>query len=255
MSALVWLYRGVLAVLLCASLSGCTPSGQGLSDEENEAHYLAGKSCINSMDYNGAIAEFEKALEVNPNSAAAHFQLGWLYEREPDPAAAIYHYQEYLKLRPNADNAEVIKQHITNCKQDLAKTVLPLPVAPGMQHQFEQLAEENKRLREQLDQWKTYATQLLATNQQLLAQQAVRPVPSAQVSTPAPQPVSTQRAAVASAQPPIADETRTCVVAAGDSLYGISKKYGVKLDKLIAANPGLDPRRLRIGQTVKIPVR
>ena len=53
------------------------------------------------MDYQGAIQAFEESLEANPHSAAAHFELGWLYdEKESDPAAAIYHYQQYLKLSP-----------------------------------------------------------------------------------------------------------------------------------------------------------
>src|SRR5690606_33582601 len=132
---------------------GCVPSGRGQTDEEKESHFLAGKSCINSMDFRGAIEEFEKALVVNPRSAAAHYQLGWLYEqKEPDPAAAIYHYERYLKLRPNAENAEWIRQRIHNCKQDLARTVLPLPITPSLQRQFEQYAEELKQLREENDQ-------------------------------------------------------------------------------------------------------
>jgi hypothetical protein len=134
MTCSVRLIRCALAFLLLACLDGCLPSSQSQMEEEKEPHFLAGKSCINNMDYKGAIDEFEKALEANPHSASAHFQLGWLYEeKEPDPAAAIYHYEQFLKLRPNSDNAEVIAQHITNCKQDLAKTVLPLPVTPGMQ--------------------------------------------------------------------------------------------------------------------------
>ena len=50
---------------------------------------------------------------MNPRSAAAHLELGWLQaEKAADPAAAIYHYQKFLKLRPTADNAETIRQHI-----------------------------------------------------------------------------------------------------------------------------------------------
>jgi hypothetical protein len=73
-------FLGALAVLLLASVNGCLPSGQSQMEEEKESHFLAGKSCINSMDYHGAIEEFESALEANPQNASAHFQLGWLYE-------------------------------------------------------------------------------------------------------------------------------------------------------------------------------
>src|SRR5215510_16577463 len=140
------LFRSLLAMLLCAGLCGCVDSSRSQLEEEKESHYQAGKTCLNSMDYRGAIEEFEKALKINPDSTSAHMQLGCLFEeKEPDPAAAIYHYQQFLKLRPHTDNAEWIQQRIANCKQDLAKSVL-LPMTPGVQRQLEQLAEEKRRL-------------------------------------------------------------------------------------------------------------
>ncbi len=45
-------------------------------------------------------------------------------------------------------------------------------------------------------------------------------------------------------------------VASGDSLYTISQKiYGSPkhISALQAANPGLDPKRLKVGQTIKLP--
>ncbi|MEC0213953.1 LysM peptidoglycan-binding domain-containing protein, partial [Paenibacillus ehimensis] len=44
------------------------------------------------------------------------------------------------------------------------------------------------------------------------------------------------------------------IVKKGESLYGLSQKYGVELDKLIAANPQItDPNVIDVGQKVKIP--
>jgi tetratricopeptide (TPR) repeat protein len=255
MTFLAGLFRVALTVLLLAGLNGCLPSSQSPLEEEKESHFLAGKSCINSMDYKGATEEFKMALKVNPDSASAHIQLGWLYEeKDPDPAAAIYHYQEFLKLRPNADNAEVIRQHINNCKQDLAKTVLPLPVTPGMQHEFEQLAEENKRLHDELEKWRAYASRLQAlTNPPAPPAVAARagPIPS---PLPAPQTNSGQQNSAGDPRPPAgAGAARAYVIKSGDSAYSIARKYGVKLDALLTANPGLDPKRLRPGQTLNLP--
>jgi membrane-bound lytic murein transglycosylase D len=42
-------------------------------------------------------------------------------------------------------------------------------------------------------------------------------------------------------------------LAGGDTLYGLSRRYGVALPLLERANPGLDPRRLPIGGVVRIP--
>src|SRR5690349_10085580 len=102
------LARAALPLLCSVLLTGCFPSPQGQLDEEKEPHFLAGKARFNAMDYQGAIEAFEKALDANPNSGAAHFELGCLCEQNlADPAEAIYHYDHYLKLRPNAANAEI----------------------------------------------------------------------------------------------------------------------------------------------------
>ncbi len=62
-------------------------------------------------------------------------------------------------------------------------------------------------------------------------------------------PASTR--AAADPAPPAAGARHT--IAAGDNLYRLSRKYGVSVDAIMRANPGIDPRALKIGQSVKIP--
>src|SRR5580692_10532487 len=142
------LIRGALLLWSSMVLTGCVPAGPSQVDEEREPHFLTGKRRVSEMDYKGAIEAFEKALEVNPKSAMAHYELGLLLESEKgeiDPAAAIYHFEQYLKLRSGAGNAEIIQQQILACKQQLAQTVSLGPVTEKQQKEFEQLAEENRR--------------------------------------------------------------------------------------------------------------
>jgi len=249
-----------LALWVGIALTGCTPPGQNESDEEREPHFALGKSRINAMDYQGAVEAFQEALEVNPHSAAAHFELGWLYdEKESDPAAAIYHYQQYLKLCPNAGNAEVIKQRIESCKQQLAADVLPLPSTPAAQKQINQLIEENQRLQDEVNKWRAYYASQQAPQTQS------SPVPDNSVTSPPVNPVSSQPQPSASAaagnraqdhpaHPTAPKQTlRTHTVVAGETAVRIARRYGVSLDALLAANPGLEPRRMRVGQVLNIP--
>src|SRR5260370_16231609 len=137
----------LLAGLL--ALTGCTLTDASQVDEEREPHYLEGKARVNSLDYSGAIESFEKALEANPKSATAHFELGCLCDqREADPAAAIYHYDHYLKLRPNGDNCERARSRIIACKQELARAVSLGPATQNLPRDFEQLMEQNKKMTE-----------------------------------------------------------------------------------------------------------
>jgi len=250
-----WLFRCALAVLLCAGVTSCLPPNQNQLDDEKEPHFIEGKRAVNTMDYNGAIDEFEKAVEANPRNASAHFELGWLYEeKEPDPAAAIYHYQQFLKLRPTADTAEAVRQRVMNCKQDLAKAVLPLPSAPGVQHDLEQLIQENKQLRAEVEQWRAY----------FKAQPTNRPVSQISTSPPPVEPVQQVQQVTTPPRPQASNPgtspralprtgTRTYTVQPGDTMAAISRKFNVKLDSLVAVNPGVDARKLRAGQTVNIP--
>jgi len=262
----VLFFRCAFAVLFCALVYGCTPANQGQLDDEKEPHFIEGKRALNTMDYKGAIDEFEKAVEANPRNASAHFELGILYENpnlEPDPAAAIYHYQQFLKLRPNADTAEAVQGRITNCKQDLARTVLPLPASPSVQHDLEKLIEENKQLKTEVDKWRAwYAAQ--QTNRQI---QSAAPIPQAATQTVQNvEQVSTVRSNSTSAgqagnnRPLHGSATfsptnprTTYVVQPRDTLASISRKFNVKLPSLTAANPGVDAKHLRVGQTVAIP--
>lgn len=243
-------------VWLAVALSGCLPVGQSQSDEENEPHFVLGKNRVNAMDYQGAIEAFEESLEVNPHSAAAHFELAWLYdEKEPDPAAAIYHYQQYLKFDPSADNADVIKQRIYRCKQQLAADVLPLPSSPAAQAQLEELAEQNRQLQDAVDKWRAYyASQMgvAKTNSSpaqsnFIPEQAANPIPM----QPAQNVFEQTRVARHSVNSTTA--SRTHIVARGETAMGLTRKFKVKLNDLQAANPGINLSRIRIGQVLNIP--
>ena len=242
-------FRTALLLLAGCMLGGCLPSAPG--DEEKEPYFLAGKGRVNTMDFKGAIESFEKAVEVNPKSAPAHFELGWLYDqKEPDPAAAIYHYERYLKLLPNSAKEDMVKTRVLACKQQLAQSVSLGPVTERQTRELEQLAEETKRLREECANWHAYALRL-----QALTNQSAATLPVARATQP---PVSAQPAPADSAIPvrPTATPaatSRTHIVKAGESPILIARKYGVKLEALKAANPKLDPRRLQVGQALIIP--
>jgi LysM repeat protein len=251
-----------LAVSLGAALAGCAP-GQGRADEEKEPHFVLGQSRVNAMDYPGAIEAFEQSLEANPQSAAAHYQLAMLYENQvSDPAAAIYHYKRYLKLNPNAGNADVIRQRVDACKRQLAADVLGLPSSSAAQQQLEKLAGQNRELQQQVDrlqdtvkQWNAYYASQLAARSDAPAQNN----PAAQqTADPMPDGNSGQTAVSLGAaqpkpEPPKPVKPRTHTVVAGETAAGIARKAGVKLSALEKANPGVNLARIRVGQVLNLP--
>jgi LysM repeat protein len=60
------------------------------------------------------------------------------------------------------------------------------------------------------------------------------------------------KTAVASARSAPAVESRTHTVTSGETFYRISLRYGVSVNDLIAANPGVNHRALKIGQKIRV---
>jgi nucleoid-associated protein YgaU len=90
---------------------------------------------------------------------------------------------------------------------------------------------------------------------------AYAPAPAAYTPAPA-QPVYDSAPVVASAVTPAYTSSSTAmgggtyVVKKGDTLYGISRTHygdGKQWQKIVAANPGLSPSSLKVGQTITLP--
>ena len=150
-----FVFRSLLLVALVLGAGGCLPSSEGQSDDQKDPYFQTGKSREMDRDFKGAIEAFEKALEANPRSALAHFELGVLYEQqENDYAAALYHYDRCVKLRPNEHPADNASGRIEICKRELAKSVAQIPSMEKMQRELDRLTLENQQLRQNLEQWK-----------------------------------------------------------------------------------------------------
>jgi tetratricopeptide (TPR) repeat protein len=226
---------------LGVGLAGCDPSSQSSTDDQKEPHYILGQNRFSARDYPGAVEAFEASLEANPHSALAHYQLAMLYSgMVSNPAAAIYHYQQYLRFDPKANNVELVNQWIYTCKQQLATDVMPLPSSPAVLQQLQQLADKNRQLQDEVDKWRAfYAGQAaMKTNPPPISGNFVP-----QAGTPA---VTSQPAAATS-------KPRTHIVTAGETPAAIARKYDVNLNALMTANPGLNPKKLRVGQILNLP--
>ena len=247
----------ILSGLLCGLLmAGCHVGSTVHIDEQKEPYFLAGKNRLQERDYQGAVEMFEKALDVNPRSAAAHFELGVLYEQQQmDYPAALYHYQRTVMLNSNMPFAELARQRMQECKRELAKSVVnPISMA-ALQQEVEKLRVENQYLKQQLQHWQNFYAERgtavsniiqTATNSVLHATQSIANVRSVTNGSRAQTNLS------ARASFPITSN-RMHKIASGDTLAAIARRYNVKLSALQSANPTMDARRLRPGQMLVIP--
>jgi tetratricopeptide (TPR) repeat protein len=228
-------------LLLMNFLGGCF-QGENRMDEEQDPHFQRGRNLASSQDFKGAAEEFEKALETNPGSAAAHFELGWLYDTKlNDYAAAIYHYERHLQLQPDSARAALVRERIRGCKQELANSEFPLPDSRNLQRQVDQLNAENLLLKQQLDALKN---QLAAAEN--AAQNRVEPARYAAV-------VETRDDTPRLVAAPVAPRSRVHIVRSHETITSIAAEYGMRPSAILAANPETNPRHLRVGQSLVLP--
>jgi LysM repeat protein len=147
----VW--RPFLLLLLAISLVGCSQFRRDEFADEKDPHFLEGERRESGMDWDGAIQAYERALQSNPNNAAAHLELGILYgEKKNDFATAVYHYQKHLTLHTNSPRREAVLQQIAFCKGELAKTHAVGLLNRDVQRDLEKLMTANDAYRKRIEQ-------------------------------------------------------------------------------------------------------
>jgi chromosome segregation ATPase len=82
--------------------------------QTSNMHYNLGVFYTKQKDYSRAIAEFEKAVELTPDDAYAHFNLGYIYaEYVVNRQKAIGHFQKYLRFAKKDDkDVDWVKKYI-----------------------------------------------------------------------------------------------------------------------------------------------
>jgi len=241
----------VFLAAACVWLTGCPLPSDGSPQDAN----LLYRRAMNlwTTDPEGAADLFEKALQSDPAIAEAHKYLGVLYsqpERKDtyNPIRALYHLHEYLALKPATARQETIRSLMRECKRaicgDLIRETDPAGLASQLNNAKDQLIrlrKENARLEKEVERLRS----------ELKARSATRvggPSPAVRGS---PSPASRPNPSLRTTQ----GGYRIHVVKRGEWVSRIARRYGVSIQDIVRANPGLDPNRVREGQELRIPVR
>jgi len=117
-----------VAACLLAFLTGCGGESRLAKEEQNErssALYRQAFAAEQSGDLKEAIRLYNKVLIDEPRSFSAHFQLATLlHDHEEDYVGAIYHYKQYLYLRPESEKSTLAQDRIRIAEQLLAPQML-----------------------------------------------------------------------------------------------------------------------------------
>ncbi|HRT29538.1 MAG TPA: LysM peptidoglycan-binding domain-containing protein [Kiritimatiellia bacterium] len=143
------MWHTMLMMIFGALLIGC--GGPGIADveraERGSALYRKAIAAEQSGDIDEAVRLFNKVLIEEPRSFSAHFQLATLLQdHAEDYFGAIYHYKQYLALRPESEKSTLAQDRIRIAEQRLAPQILK-KVGDSVQGLTQaHLLKENERL-------------------------------------------------------------------------------------------------------------
>jgi tetratricopeptide (TPR) repeat protein len=256
MTCLKWAAGWLLLGMLCLGGAGCLPTERVTGGEEDDPDFQAGLTHKSSGRPLRAVESFERALQRNPNSVSAHFELGLLYyQGVTNYVAALYHFDRVQLLNPQFKYNQMVEQMIRGCKQEFMRDIPMGTITWQMQQdlqKLQRLEQENGELRRRIEQLRI----------ELAAHSANDQPGGANLSEASRSPTTRGAAslrATASNERLIQPVTRTgassYVVTKGDTIYSIARRHDLHPNALLAANPGVDPKLIHPGQTLVVPSR
>jgi tetratricopeptide (TPR) repeat protein len=250
--------RILIVTLLGLGCAGCWNNSPSVLDEQKDPNLLKGRSLFAINDYEGAAEAWEKTLQANPRNAEAHFELLVVNgQKLNDYATAIYYGNRFIKLKPADYRMQTVTTIVETCKQRLAKDCFTAPVPSDLVLKFDKLDKENKSLKaivEDLEK-KLYIARLAAASATNIVSNAAPGLPIRMGSPPSNPPPSMLLGLASQGTPLKSKSYKTYIVKARDTVGRIARENNTSVSALTEANPGLNPKKIRPGQTLNIPVR
>jgi tetratricopeptide (TPR) repeat protein len=150
---------GLLALAALFAVVGCDRvDPMPFTAEVDEPGYRRGKELIRQGRNQEALSEFQKVIEKRGllNAPEAHLELGLLYQSHiRDPISAIYHFRKFRELKPNTQQAELVRARIDAAMREFASTLPGKPfdsplTAADNPELVQRLQRENEQLKSAL---------------------------------------------------------------------------------------------------------
>ncbi|MFM7208739.1 MAG: LysM peptidoglycan-binding domain-containing protein [Verrucomicrobiota bacterium] len=227
--------RALLALLAFLAV-GCDDTGRtgAPSLDVEDPDFKQGQIFHKQGETRRALECFLKVIDSRKNAAESHLEAGRMHLDLGEPLSAIYHFNQYVRLKPGSQQAPMVKQMIRTAEKQFMKQLPGQPMEPDaagsvdLNGRLRALQMENDRLKKELSEY----TRL-------------RPSDPAPPSRPTP-------------TPPAAASGRTYTVVAGDNPTRISVKMfgnGSRANDIMKANREKvpNPLALKPGMVLVIP--
>lgn len=272
-------WKALLPLAAAALLTGCDerPWVTGKADPKEEANFRQAEAYQRIGQFPKAIEYYQRALDVNPRNAEAHLGLGLIYSdpnKAPEYGFAYYHLHRYVEMS-RATNDPIVAPLIQASGLKMAEQFANSIGRIQTQGELDQQRRDNRELAalvtnltERLNlahlrlglplvsnrwsapqRYPAPVAPVLPTNAPIAGRRPLAqagPAATNRVAAPMGTTIGTKAVAAPAAG-------RTHKVQARETFAAIARKYGVTTAQLQAANPGVDARKLKVGQELRLP--
>ncbi|MEI6247056.1 MAG: LysM peptidoglycan-binding domain-containing protein [Verrucomicrobiota bacterium] len=221
--------------------------------ELEDSEFRQGMTYEKQREPRKALESFLKVIDARKGASESHLEAGRMYLDLQDPLPAIYHFNQYLRLKPNSEQSPIVRQMVKTAEKMFTQQLPGRPLEPSAGGSVDQSAQIRKLQNEN--------TKLMLEVSEL--SRGVRnPEPKNDPRTPGvaaiPDKGTPAVPGVAPANGRKAPAFTTYVIVAGDTLSKISSKaYGTPTRANDIYNANRDkissPASLKPGTTLTIP--
>ena len=207
--------------------------------ELDDPEFRQGLTYVKQHESRRALECFLRVIDSRKGAAESHLEAGRMYIDLKEPLPAIYHFNEYIRLKPTSDQSKIVRQMIKTAEKLYLEQIPGRPLEPdavGTTDQYAQLQKlksENERLKREV-------SELSRVNKVSEAPMTNSTTTSTKVTSTGPK------------------SSTTYVIKASDTLSSISRKfYGTDSRKTEIFNANKtkikNPSKLVVGVTIEIP--
>ena len=228
----------LMTTVLC--LVGCDDNkdSNARTFELDDPEFRQGLAYEKQRETRRALECFLRVIDSRKGAAESHLEAGRMYIDLKDPLPAIYHFNEYIRLKPTSEQSKIVRQMIKTAEKLYLEQIPGRPLEPDaigsadLNSQIQKLKSDNERLKREV-------SELSRINK-------VSEAPTTNTTSTA-KPTSTGP-----------KTSTTYIIKASDTLSSISRKfYGTdrKTTEIFNANKAKikNPAKLQVGMTIEIP--
>jgi tetratricopeptide (TPR) repeat protein len=119
----------LLLLLMCSSLMAFAAP-----EDDAKKQMEKGGKAFSAGKYSDAVLAFSRALEILPEAAGPHRELGKCYQKLNEPERALNHYTQYLTKRPDAEERKTIEALMIEIRDKLptqGRALISIDAFPG----------------------------------------------------------------------------------------------------------------------------